>query len=51
MSYSGIKGWCHVKSEMDKSSSLKSQDMDIDTVLLRLEGETGHNLELPRSIS
>ena len=50
-SCNGTKGWCHVRLKMGRSSSLQSQDMDIDTVPLRLEGETGHSLELPRLIS
>ena len=50
-SYNGTKGWCHVKPNMGRSSSLQSQDMDIDMVLFWSEGETHHSLELPRSIS
>ena len=49
-SYSGTKGWCHVKLKMDRSSSLQSQDMDMDMTLVWLEGEMGHSLEFFRSI-
>ena len=36
---------------MDGSSSLKGQGMDVDIVLLWLEGEMGHNLRISTSIS
>ena len=49
--YDGTKGCCHVKLKMDRSSSPQSQSTNMDMVLLRTEGEMGHSLKLPRSIS
>ena len=49
--YNGTKEWCHVRLKMGRSSSLQSQDIYIDMVLLWSKGEMGHNLELLRSIS
>ena len=42
-SYNGTKRWCHVRLKIGRSSSLQSQDMDIDMVLLLSEGEMGHS--------
>ena len=50
-SYNGTRGWCHVMLKMGRSSSLQSQDMDMDMVLLWSKGEMGRSLEFPRSIS
>ena len=49
--YNGTRGWCHVMIKMGRSSSLQSQDMDMDTVLLWSKGEMGHSLEFSKPIS
>ena len=47
----GTKGRYHVRLKIGKSTSLQSQYMYVDMVLLWSEGEMDHSLELPRSIS
>ena len=53
MSYNSTKGSVMSSSRMGRSTSPQSQgmDMDMDMVLLWTEGEVGHSLELPKSIS
>ena len=48
--YSGTKGGVMSGSKLGRSSSLQSQDIDMDMVLLWSESGIGHSVEFSRSI-